>query len=528
MGRTLPDGRPAPPTAPDAELLDDADLRGIRDALRQGKKVGLGSDGKIHVFDTPEGDPIDIASETFIEGKLGEVRSLLQHGFNATLHPSGEISANSHDGRFMYQADEAVALTAADRDGIRRMLVGGADVGITPDGTIQFSQAIGATTRSLNQADRVMAELDRQISSGRVASEAAAGRGLTISAREDGAVEFGYQDAPRIPGFALPEDGLPADRVDDLLGDPSGRAMAAQGRAMDARAEQLRAAALGHHATESGRLAAERDDATRRQAMAGLGADQATRQMTDAQHLAAEEADTARRLELEAIAAERSGDTARAEELFESAELHRSQQAVHQRRSDAAFAERQRLLQERDEQGVRAQGAGNEMRIVAGATERQVRWAEDLDDRAELVARSAAAAAAGDHQRAEELADQALIELVDEPTDFVGDLSTSGARIGGGVTATPPPAPTPDPTPAPLPDDDRRPFPSPNPGPFGMAPDGGDAGDGTAVVASIDLPADPPAEDVVVEAQLPEPEPDLEPEVVADAGTDLADGALDG
>ena len=216
MGRTLPDGRPAPPTAPDAELLDDADMRGVRDALRQGKKVGLSADGKIHVFDTPEGDPIDIASETFIEAKLGEVRSLLQMGFNATLHPSGEISANSHDGRFQYQADETVALTAADRDVIRRMLVAGSDVGITPDGTIQFSQAMGGTRRSLNQADRVMAELDRQISTGRVTSEAAAGRGLTMSGREDGAIEFGFQDTPRIPGLALPEDrpaGRPGRRL---------------------------------------------------------------------------------------------------------------------------------------------------------------------------------------------------------------------------------------------------------------------------------------------------------------------------
>jgi hypothetical protein len=511
MGRTLPDGRPAPATAPDADILDDADLRGIRDALREGKKVGIGSDGKIHVFATPEGDPIDIASETFIEGKLGEVRSLLQLGFNATLHPSGEILANSNDGRFKYQADETVALTAADRDGIRRMIVGGADVGITPDGTIQFTQPMGGAKRSLNQADRVMAELDRQISNGRVAAEAAAGRGLTISGRDDGAMEFGFQDAPRIPGFALPEDGLPADRVDDLLGDRTGQALSAQARAMDARAEQLRTAALGHHRTESGRLVVERDDAGRRQAMAEMGAVQATEQMAEAQHAAAEEFDTARRLELEARAAQQQGDTAKADELLNQAELHRSQQSVHQQRSDAAFAERQRLQQELRVQGIRELGASHELQTVARDSAAQVRWAEDLDDRAELVQQAAAVTLAGDHQRAASLAGQALIELVDEPEDFVGDLTSSGSARPA------PPAPQPAPAPPPLPQPSDRPFPSTNPGPFGSAADAPDpAGE---VVAVVDDPA--PAPEPLPESEL---EPELEPNV---AGADAADGPLD-
>ena len=292
---------------------------------------------------------------------------------------------------------------------------------------------------------------------------------------------------------------------------------------MDDRAEQLRDAALGHHSAESGRLVVEQDEAERRQAMARLGADRATTDMTDAQRAAAVEADTARRLELDAIAAQRGGDAARAEDLFEQAALHRSQQAVHQRRSDAAFAERQRLQHEVDEQGVRSQGARNELRLVATSTERQVRWAEDLDDRAELVQQSAAAEAAGDHQRAAELADQALIELVDEPTDFVGDLSAGSVARSPSTTSTPPtPNPTPPPAPLDPPDADRRPFVSPNPGPFGVRtdPPGGDAD----IVASVDPgPADGPADDPVIESQ----QPDLEPEAVADAGTDLADGALD-
>ena len=519
MGRTLPDGRPAPATAPDADLLDDADLRGIRDALREGKKVGLSSDGKIHVFDTPEGPPIDIASETFIEAKLGEIRSLLQHGFNATLHPSGEINANSHDGKFNYQADETVALTATDRDTIRRMIVGGADVGITPDGTIQYSQRAGVAIRSLNQADRVMAELDRQITTGQVAAEAAAGRGLTISGRDDGSMEFGYQDAPRIPGFTLPEDGLPADRVDDLLGDPTGQALAQQARAMDARAEQLRTAALGHHRDEAGRLGVERDDAIRRQDMAKRGSEQAFKQFDEARAAAGEEWETARRLELEAHAAQQQGDTARAEGLLDQADLHRSQEAVLRQRSDAAFAERQRLEQEAADQLGRQRTADFQLRDVARDSTAQVRWAEDLDERADLVQQAAAAQLTGDHRRAAQLADQSLIELVDEPSDFVGNL-TSGSPAR-------PPAPASSPRP-PNPEHEGRggPFGPINPGPFGALEDapapGGD------VVAAVDDPA--PATQFPSEPDLTgpiDPDPEPEPESDAVAGVDPTDGSLD-
>jgi hypothetical protein len=524
MGRTLPDGRPVPPTAPDADILDDADLRGIRDALREGKKVGLSADGKIHVFPTPEGDPIDLPSETFIESKLGEVRSLLQHGFNATLHPSGEINANSHDGKFNYQADETVGLTDTDRSTIRRMIVGGAEVGITPDGTIQYSQRLGVATRSLNQADRVMAELDRQISSGQLATEAAAGRGLTISGRDDGGMEFGYQDAPRIAGFALPEDGLPADRVDDLLADPTGRALAQQAQSMDARAEQLRTAALGYHQSESGRLGVERDDAVRRQNMAQQGAAQATQQFDDARVAAGEEWDTARRLELEAHAAQQQGDTARAEDLLDQADLHRSQEAVQRQRSDAAFAERQRLTEDAQEQMGRQRTADFELRTVARESAAQVHWAQDLDERADLVQQAAAAAAAGDQQRAADLADQSLIELVDEPDDYVGNLTT-----GQAARPAAPPAPA-APPPLPNPEHEGRggPFGPINPGPFGAidsAPDqGGD------VVAAIDAPDAPAAFDPDPAPDLgpqPDPEPEPEPESDAVAGVDATDGSLD-
>lgn len=207
-GRTLPDGRPVPDGAPDADILDQQDLRQIADALRAGKHVGLSSDGKVHVFDNTDGTPpIDAASETFVESKLGEVRSFLQQGFNVSINPDGRIWGHSADDKFKFQTDEVVALTDADRAEIRSFVASGADVAILPDGTLQFTQHPGEPTRTLREADAVMDFLAQETASGRLASEAAAGRGLIISGNpfrgED--LQPRYVQAPDIPGIQLPD-----------------------------------------------------------------------------------------------------------------------------------------------------------------------------------------------------------------------------------------------------------------------------------------------------------------------------------
>lgn len=206
--RTLPDGRPAPDVAPDEEILDQQDLRQIADALRAGKHVGLSSDGKVHVFENTDGTPgMDATSEAFIEDHLGEVRSFLQLGFSASIHPDGRIWGHSADDKFKFQTDEVVALTDADRAEIRTFVARGADVAITPDGTVQFTQHPGLPVRTLAEADAVMEFIAQETASGRLAQQAAEGRGLVISGNrfrgED--LQPRYVDAPDIPGIRLPD-----------------------------------------------------------------------------------------------------------------------------------------------------------------------------------------------------------------------------------------------------------------------------------------------------------------------------------
>jgi hypothetical protein len=234
--RTLPDGRPAPDTAPDSALLDHDDLATMYKALREGNAVGLSSDGHVFIDRNNPAPPIDIADQHYVEGKLAEMKGMLQMGFMVKVRPDGSITANSNDNSFQYRADPHHELGSDDRAFIHDSLVGGANVAIRPDGTIEVNYPQGAQRRQyVDDVDRIMNELDNQIRSGKLGEAARAGSGLVIAAGENGATQFEYRVQP--PSTA-PPIAFPADTRDPM--DPTGPA------AMQDEAKQLtdRAAAI--------------------------------------------------------------------------------------------------------------------------------------------------------------------------------------------------------------------------------------------------------------------------------------------
>ncbi len=236
--RTLPDGRPAPDTAPDSALLDHDDLATMYKALREGNAVGLSSDGHVFIDSNHPAPPIDIADQRFVEGKLAEMKGMLEMGFLVKVHPDGSITANSTDNSFQYRADAHHELTADDRAFVHDSLVGGGNIGIRPDGTIEVNYPPGAERRQyVDDVDRIMNELDNQISSGKLGDAARSGSGLVIAAGENGATQFEYRVQPPSTAPAIP---FPADARDPM--DPTApAAMQDEAKQLTDRAEAIRA-----------------------------------------------------------------------------------------------------------------------------------------------------------------------------------------------------------------------------------------------------------------------------------------------
>jgi hypothetical protein len=206
--RVLPNGRPAPDAAPDSALLDHDDLAKVYQALRSGHSVGLGADGNVHVHDEV-GTPIDATSQAFVEGKLAEVKDMLRMGFAVEIHADGTINANTPGSGIVYRSDPRAELGDDDRAMIRAALKDGEVVGIRPDGTLEVMQPDNPQPRPYaDDVDRIMTELDHQISSGTLADHAKSGSGLVISANPNGDTAFEYKDLPKptLPAVAFPAE----------------------------------------------------------------------------------------------------------------------------------------------------------------------------------------------------------------------------------------------------------------------------------------------------------------------------------
>ena len=82
-------------------------------------------------------------------------------------------------------------------------------MGIRPDGTVEIVTPLNAQRRPYaDDVDRVMTELDHQISSGNLANAAKSGAGLVISVKENGDTAFDYKDQPKStePAIAFPAE----------------------------------------------------------------------------------------------------------------------------------------------------------------------------------------------------------------------------------------------------------------------------------------------------------------------------------
>jgi nicotinamidase-related amidase len=62
-------------------ILDDTDLRTIRDALAAGKQVKLLPDGSVEASADVVDAPMGAQAEAYIESQLGDVKALLEKGF---------------------------------------------------------------------------------------------------------------------------------------------------------------------------------------------------------------------------------------------------------------------------------------------------------------------------------------------------------------------------------------------------------------------------------------------------------------
>jgi hypothetical protein len=317
------------PTAPKDVIGDDGDLRQMRDALRAGKRVTLASDGKVYVSSDAT-TPMSEANENFIESKLGHVIELARQGYGVTVAPDGSISADraDHLSKVLYDPDPA--LSEQQRLLIQRGVSEGAMVRAHSDGRVEYFLAKDAQPPNPDQATRLQAAIDTEISSGRLLTSMQ--NGETLSANPDGSLDY-RQTAPGPDPVLFPEEGgaLPA-------GAPLS---AADELDAEAKSLELGAGAARIGATEDYEVAAT--DASKLRDAAVRNRKAAEAAVTEADHQVVEKQDVVARISAEqtqvaarAVQLRDSGDLAGAEEQAEKWYRLRAEERVAQQEVTSA------------------------------------------------------------------------------------------------------------------------------------------------------------------------------------------------
>ena len=204
----LPDGRPAPDAAPLEDILDHGDLTKMRQALVQGHSVSLGPNGQVYVHQDLDG-AWNSHSQAFIESKLGDMKGFIARGFSVEINPRGVVNARSADGKFEYHSDLHPDPMGTDREYIRDAVKSGANVAILPDGTVQVTHDGAPPRPYADYVDRVMAQLDSEVNTGRLGQQASEGNAFVITADGD-ITNFHYQQGPQsTPAIRFPLPGEP-------------------------------------------------------------------------------------------------------------------------------------------------------------------------------------------------------------------------------------------------------------------------------------------------------------------------------
>jgi hypothetical protein len=293
------------PTAPKDVIGDDGDLRQMRDALRAGKRVTLAYDGKVYVSSDAT-TPMSEANENFIESKLGHVIELARQGYGVSVAPDGTISADraDHLSKVLYDPDPA--LSEQQRLLIQRGVSEGAMVRVHSDGRVEYFLAKDAVPPNPEQAVRLQAAIDAEISSGRVLTSMQ--NGETLSANPDGSLDY-RRTAPGPEPVQFPEEGGAT-----AGGATPNTLSTADELDAEAKSLELGAGAARINATEDYEGAATdavklRDAAVRNRKAAEAAAAEADRQVVEKQDVVAR------------IAAEQTQVAARAEQLRDSGDL---------------------------------------------------------------------------------------------------------------------------------------------------------------------------------------------------------------
>jgi hypothetical protein len=293
------------PTAPKDVIGDDGDLRQMRDALRAGKRVTLAYDGKVYVSSDAT-TPMSEANENFIESKLGHVIELARQGYGVSVAPDGTISADraDHLSKVLYDPDPA--LSEQQRLLIQRGVSEGAMVRVHSDGRVEYFLAEDAVPPNPEQAVRLQAAIDAEISDGRLLTSMQ--NGETLSANPDGSLDY-RRTAPGPEPVQFPEEGGAA-----AGGATPNTLSTADELDAEAKSLELGAGAARINATEDYEGAATdavklRDAAVRNRKAAEAAAAEADRQVVEKQDVVAR------------IAAEQTQVAARAEQLRDSGDL---------------------------------------------------------------------------------------------------------------------------------------------------------------------------------------------------------------
>jgi hypothetical protein len=320
------------PTAPKDVIGDDGDLRQMRDALRAGKRVTLAYDGKVYVSSDAT-TPMSEANENFIESKLGHVIELARQGYGVSVAPDGTISADraDHLSKVLYDPDPA--LSEQQRLLIQRGVTEGAMVRVHSDGRVEYFLAKDAVPPNPEQAVRLQAAIDAEISSGRLLTSMQ--NGETLSANPDGSLDY-RRTAPGPEPVQFPEEGgAPAGgTTPNTLG-------TADELDAEAKSLELGAGAARINATEDYEGAATdavklRDAAVRNRKAAEAAAAEADRQVVEKQDVVARIAAEQTQVAARADQLRDSGDPAGAEEQAEKWYRLRAEERVAQQEVTAA------------------------------------------------------------------------------------------------------------------------------------------------------------------------------------------------
>jgi hypothetical protein len=320
------------PTAPRDVIGDDGDLRQMRDALRAGKRVTLAYDGKVYVS-SDASTPMSEANENFIESKLGHVIELARQGYGVSVAPDGTISADRADHLSKVRYDPDPALSEQQRLLIQRGVTEGAMVRVHSDGRVEYFLAKDAVPPNPEQAVRLQAAIDAEISSGRLLTSMQ--NGETLSANPDGSLDY-RRTAPGPEPVQFPEEGgAPAGgTTPNTLG-------TADELDAEAKSLELGAGAARINATEDYEGAATdavklRDAAVRNRKAAEAAAAEADRQVVEKQDVVARIAAEQTQVAARAEQLRDSGDPAGAEEQAEKWYRLRAEERVAQQEVTAA------------------------------------------------------------------------------------------------------------------------------------------------------------------------------------------------